>query len=95
MSPVKRIFGLLGAFVLAALLAYISRFWIFDLWARDGLFGIKILTPRGGILGNQLRGTALAPFALLLWAVGAFLLLTVVQAVVNKLRIYLKGDRKV
>ena len=91
MRLIRRIFGLLGAFALAALLMYLSQFWVFDLWGRDGLFGVKILNPRGGILGNQLRGTKLAPFALLLWAVGGFLLLTVIQATVNKLKSYLKG----
>lgn len=93
MRLIRRIFGLLGAFALAALLAYLSQFWVFDLWGRDGLFGVKILTPRGGILGNQLRGTELAPFALLLWAVGGFLVLTAIQTIANKLGNFLKDRR--
>ena len=75
----KRVIWLLIAGLLAAILYYVSRFWTFRLWPRDGLFGIDALRPQGGLVGQWVRGTDLAPFELLIWAVGAFLLLTVIQ----------------
>ena len=75
----KRVIWLLTAGLLAAILYYVSRFWTFRLWPRDGLFGIDALRPQGGLVGQWVRGTDLAPFELLIWAVGAFLLLTVIQ----------------
>ena len=65
-------------FVAAAML-YISRFWDFRLWGRDGLFGLSELRPQGGLLARWLRGTDFAPFELLIWVVAGFLLLTVLQ----------------
>ena len=75
----KRIVWLTVAAVTAAILFYVSRFWDFRLWSRDGLFGVEALRPQGGQVGQWVRGTDLAPFELLIWAVGAFLLLTVLQ----------------
>ena len=75
----KRIVWLTVAAVTAAILLYVSRFWDFRLWSRDGLFGVEALRPQGGQVGQWVRGTDLAPFELLIWAVGAFILLTVLQ----------------
>ncbi|MEL6620769.1 MAG: hypothetical protein AAFY39_09045 [Pseudomonadota bacterium] len=75
----KRIVWLTVAAVTAAILFYVSRFWDFRLWSRDGLFGVEALRPQGGQVGQWVRGTDLAPFELLIWAVGAFILLTVLQ----------------
>lgn len=75
----NRVFWLLVAAVTTAILYYVSRFWSFRLWGRDGLFGIEELRPQGGLVGRWLRGTDFAPFELLIWAVGAFLLLTALQ----------------
>lgn len=75
----NRIFWLLIAAVTTAILYYVSRFWTFRLWSRDGLFGFEDLRPQGGLVGRWLRGTDFAPFELLIWAVGAFLLLSVLQ----------------
>ncbi|WP_415921006.1 hypothetical protein [Tateyamaria sp. SN6-1] len=69
---------ILVAFVAAALF-YVSRFWSLRLWPRDGLFGVEALRPQGGLVGQWVRGTDFAPFELLIWAVGAFLVLTVLQ----------------
>jgi hypothetical protein len=88
---IRRVLSLASIFALSAFLVYLSRFWIFDLWGREGLFGVRILSPRGDILGTQLRGTALAPFALLLWAIGVFVLMTVIQGIVDKFRIHSNG----
>ncbi len=75
----KRIFWTLFIAVVAAVLFYVSRFWYLRLWPRDGLFGVDALRPQGGLVGQWLRGTDFAPFELLIWAVGAFLVLTVLQ----------------
>ncbi|MDH3667868.1 MAG: hypothetical protein OEN23_13155 [Paracoccaceae bacterium] len=37
-------------------LVYISRFWEFDLWSREGLFGVATLPPGGDLLARWLRG---------------------------------------
>ncbi len=81
----KRFFGLSLAVLIGAILLYLSRFWVFDLWSRPGLFGWKELSPNGGLLGRWLRGTELAPFELLVWAVGVFLLLTWLQKAWSRL----------
>lgn len=81
----KRIVWLIVAAFIAAVLFYISRFWSFSLWPRSGLFGIEELRPQGGLLGRWLRGTDFAPFELLIWAVGAFLVLTVLQKLYDRL----------
>ncbi|MBY5932083.1 hypothetical protein KUV51_03650 [Tateyamaria omphalii] len=75
----KRAIWLIIATLIAAILFYVSRFWDFRLWPRDGLFGIEALRPQGGLVAQWLRGTDLAPFELLVWAVGAFLILTLLQ----------------
>lgn len=89
----SRIFGVLGAFLVAAILFYLSRYWFLDLWSREGLFGIEWLSPRGGLVrdwlraidfGDVLKGRDLIPFELLIWAIGGFLLLTAIQSIVNR-----------
>ncbi|PTX57098.1 hypothetical protein C8N43_1764 [Litoreibacter ponti] len=71
----KLIFLSLAA-AIAAILFYLSRFWFLSLWPRSGLFGLDALPPQGGLVGRWLRGTDAAPFELLLWAIGCFLVLT-------------------
>lgn len=75
----KRVLWLIVIAVIGVVALYLSRFWIFDLWDRPGLFGIEALRPQGGLLGQWLRGTLLAPFELLIWMLGVFLALTGVQ----------------
>ena len=75
----KRLVWLAFAAIIAAILFYISRFWYLSLWPRGGLFGIEALRPQGGLGGQWLRGTDFAPFELLIWAIGAFLVLSVLQ----------------
>lgn len=60
-------------------LLYISRFWVFQLWGREGLFGIEALRPQGGLLARWLRGTDFADFELVIWVVLSFLTLTILQ----------------
>lgn len=74
----KLIFLALVALI-SAILFYLSRFWFLSLWPRSGLFGIEALRPQGGLLARWLRGTDAAPFELLIWAVGCFLILTWAQ----------------
>lgn len=75
----KRIIWLAVAALVAAILFYLSRFWFLSLWPRSGLFGVEALRPQGDLVSGWLRGTDFAPFELLIWAVGAFLILTVLQ----------------
>ena len=72
----KRIVWMAITVMAAAILLYLSRFWVFDLWGREGLFGIEQIRPQGGLLAQWLRGTYLAPFELIIWLVGFFLFLT-------------------
>lgn len=81
----KRIILLILAALTGAILLYLSRFWIFDLWPRSGLFGVEDLRPQGGLLARWLRGTSFAPFELLIWATGGFLILTFIQNIVDRL----------
>lgn len=78
---------LTGVAVLAVILLYLSRFWFLSLWPRSGLFGIESLRPQGGLLGRWLRGTDAAPFELVLWAIGCFLVLTLAQKLYDRLPI--------
>jgi len=64
---------------------YISRFWDFRLWGREGLFEIEALRPQGGLLARWLRGTDFAPFELMIWVVALFLALTVLQWLFDRL----------
>jgi len=74
------IWTVVAAFVGIAML-YISRFWRFQLWGREGLFGIEALRPQGGLLARWLRGTELAEFELVIWIVMLFLILSILQKV--------------
>ena len=71
--------ALIGTLLLACIAAYLSRFWIFDLWGRPGLLGWEVLRPQGDLIARWLRGTPLRPFDLLIWAIGVFLVLTALE----------------
>lgn len=81
----KRFSGLSLAVVFALIALYLSRFWMFSLWGSEGLFGLKALSPAGGLLGRWLRGTDFLPFELLIWAVFLFLGLTYLQRGFDKI----------
>lgn len=70
---------------IAAFFYYISRFWDFRLWDREGLFGIEALRPQGGLLARWLQGTDFAPFELLIWVLGFFAALTLLQKLFDAL----------
>ncbi len=80
----KRALALVAVLLLALVLCYVSRFWI-PVWGRPGLFGLEWLPPRGGQLAMWLRGTPLAPFELLIWALMVFGVLSAAQAVINRI----------
>ncbi|MEM6339939.1 MAG: hypothetical protein AAF729_02215 [Pseudomonadota bacterium] len=80
----KRAIALFATLSIGALLFYASRFWFLDLWGRPGLFGWSELPPGGGLLGRWLRGTLASPFELLIWAIGAFLILGGVEALIAR-----------
>ena len=71
---------ILMAFVALAIF-YLSRYWPVRLWERGEMFG---LPPQGGLLRQWLRGTPLAPFELILWGLGAFLILTGLQKILER-----------
>jgi len=79
----KRPLLLILMLIVGIIVLYLSRFWIFDLWGREGLFGWRELRPGGGLLGRWLRGTPVAPFELLVWAIGVFLILTYLQRFID------------
>jgi hypothetical protein len=60
----------------ALVLVYLSQFWVWRLWSRDGLFGIEWIRPGGNLVSVWLRGTPFAPFALPIWAMLVFVALT-------------------
>mgnify|MGYP001792458515 CR=1 FL=1 len=64
---------------LTAIFFYLSRFWYLSLWERPGLFGQEALRPQGDLISQWLRGTDAAPFELLIWALGCFAVLSLVQ----------------
>ncbi len=72
----RRITWMLITIIVMIPVFYLSRFWVFDFWGRDGLFGIKEIRPQGGLLDRWLRGTPFAPFELLIWLAGVFCILT-------------------
>lgn len=76
---IRRIFWVAVMLFVALALFYLSRFWPFQWWDRPGLFGWRELRPQGGLVAVWLRGTPLAPYELLVWAVGSFLVLTGLQ----------------
>jgi hypothetical protein len=80
----RRVLSLLIVAIVTIILLYLSRFWVFDLWSRAGLFGVTELRPDGGLLARWLRGTPFAPFELLIWACGVFVVLTWVQKLYDR-----------
>lgn len=78
---IRRVLSLLIVIAVTAALFYASRFWPFRFWGREGLFGAEWLRPQGDKVDQWLRGTDFAPLELLIWAVGAFVVLTVLQKV--------------
>ena len=82
---IRRILLTALAGALAAIFYYLSRFWDFRLWGREGLFGFEDLRPQGGLLARWLRGTDFAPFELMIWVAGIFLALTLLQKLFDRL----------
>ena len=81
---IRRILSLVIVALVALCLFYVSRFWDFRLWDNNGLFGIKALRPQGGLVAVWLRGTPLAPYELIIWAIGSVLILTGLQKLFDK-----------
>lgn len=82
---IPRVFSLLIVGLVALILIYISRFWHLQLWGNEGLSGVRMLRPQGGLLAVWLRGTPLAPYELLIWVIGSILILTGLQKLFDKL----------
>lgn len=80
----RRVISLTVVAIIGVFLFYISRFWVFNLWDRSGLFGWEELGPNGGLVARWVRRTEFAPFELMLWIIGVFLLLTFVQKIFDK-----------
>ena len=82
---IARLAGLALAALLAAVLLYLSPWWPFLLWSRDGLAGIEALRPQGDLLSRWLSGTPLARFDEILWLIGGMLVLSAVEAAWSRL----------
>ena len=81
----KRPLLLILMLIVGIIFLYLSRFWLFDLWGREGLFGIRELRPRGDLLTRWMRQLGLAPFTLIVWTVGVFLILTGLENLYGRL----------
>ncbi|MEL6640942.1 MAG: hypothetical protein AAFP98_06460 [Pseudomonadota bacterium] len=79
----KRAFLLILMVLIGTIMLYLSRFWFLDLRPRTGLFGWEELRPGGDLIRRWLSGTPFAPFELLIWAVGVFLVLTWLQKLID------------
>ena len=75
----RQVIGITVALILLTVLAYVSRFWVFSWWERGGLFGIEALRPAGDLWRRWMNGFDLGPYDIVLWAVAAFALLSVIQ----------------
>ena len=69
---IRHVFMLAVVILVGAILLYLSRFWIFSWWGRDGLFGVEALRPQGDLIARWLRGTDFRPFELLSLGHGRF-----------------------
>jgi hypothetical protein len=86
MRIVTHLLGIAIVVLLALVLLYLTRFWVFtDWWGNEGLWGFKDLSRHGDFLTRQLRGTPWQPFSLLLWLAGGFLALSLLQTVAARI----------
>ena len=86
MRIITHILGITSVILLALVLLYLTRFWIFtDWWGRDGLLGFKELTSQGNFLTRELRGAPYQVFSLLLWLGGGFLVLSLLQTIATRI----------
>ena len=87
MKLLTHILSIAAVVALTLVLLYLTRFWPFtDWWGREGLFGIKELTRNGDFLTRELRGTPYQVFSLLLWLIGGFLILSLLQTIATRVR---------
>lgn len=82
---IRRIVLMAITATLGVIAYYLSRFWDFRLWDREGLFGVEALRPQGGLLARWLRGTDFAPFELMIWVAGVFIALTFLQKIFDRI----------
>lgn len=83
----KHILLIIITAIIGVVLLYISRFWVFTLWARDSVIG-QWLHPAGGYLARWIRqwiGSEWVAFELIVWVVVLFLTLTVMQKIYERL----------
>ena len=85
-NVITNLLGLCVVMLLALVLLYLTRFWIFsDWWGNEGLWGVKALSRQGDFLARQLGGTPYQPFALVLWLAGGLLALSLLQAIAARI----------
>ena len=82
---IRRALSLLLVLLTGMILFYISRFWDFRWWGREGLFGIDWIRPQGGLLATWLRGTNFAVYELLIWGLLCVLVLTLLDRLLRLL----------
>ncbi len=75
-------FGIALAAALSATALYVSPYWTFRLWdRREPPFDWELLRPQGDLIAQFLRGTPFRPYEIILWAIGVFLVLSILQAI--------------
>lgn len=79
------VIGIAVALGLAGAAAYLSPYWVFDWWGREGLAGVESLRPGGDLVSGWLRGGMAAPFSLILWGLGVFTVLSVLNWLKDRL----------
>ena len=81
---IARVFWISVVAVLSVVAFYLSRFWIFPWWGREGLWGLEWARPQGGLVSVWLRGSEFTQFELLFWVIGVFAVLSLLQSGVNR-----------
>ena len=74
-----RLFGIIVAISLTFIFAYLSRFWVFAWWGREGLFGIEALLRGGDLWRRWMNDLDLGTYDIVLWIVAVFIALTLLQ----------------
>ena len=92
MKLVSGLFGLALAALIAAVATYVSRFWTWRFWDKDGLFGVELLRRDGDLLRRNLRDVfnpagvgELNALDIVIWGLLIFLVLSLLQWLWSKL----------
>lgn len=82
----RKILSICVTVVAGLALLYLSRFWPFELWPRNGVLAGLGFRPGGDLVRFWVRGTQLAQFDFLIWGIVGFITLSVLEFVTKSLR---------